>query len=316
MRVMAFLPMAALAFLAFCAWAFVPWTGLLHWAAEAQRGFQNSMAQALQAIRSGEPSALLALCSATAAYGFVHAFAPGHGKVLLGGVALASGTTLKRMTVLTVIASLAQSVMAIALVGGLVFMLGVASQRIAPLAEDWLAPLSYAAIAAIGAYLMLRGVVLWRKVARQKAHVHDHHHHHHHKHDHSHSHSHDHDETCGCGHAHGPSLTQVEGLSSLRDTAMLVLSIAIRPCTGALFVLIIALRFDVFWAGALSILTMGLGTAAFNLIVAWSGVAARRLSVVQSLAGADIQRVSAGLQVLGGGFIAIISTLWLMNVVA
>ena len=94
---------------------------------------------------------------------------------------------------------------------------------------------------------------------------------------------------------------------------MLVGSIAIRPCTGALFVLVIALRFDVFWTGALAVVTMGLGTAAFNLLVAWSGVAARRLSAVQSLAGGDIQRVSAGVQILGGGFILLVSLLWLIS---
>lgn len=303
MRVMSFLPMAGLALLVACAWAFVPWGGVILWAAEAQRGFQNAMAQALQAIRAGDPSAVLALCTATAAYGFVHALGPGHGKVLLGGAALASGATLKRMTVLTIAASLAQSLTAIAMIGGLVLVLGVATQNMAPLAEDWLAPISYGAIAIVGTYLMLRGVMQWRKATTRHAHVHHDHHHDHHDHDHS----------CGCGHSHGPSMKEVEGLSGWRDAAMLVFSIAIRPCTGALFVLIIALRFDVFWAGALSILTMGMGTAAFNLMIAWSGVAARRLSVVQALAGEDIGRVRAGLQILGGGLIALVSALWLMS---
>lgn len=294
MRVISFVPVAGLALLIACAWAFVPWAGLILWAAEAQRGFQNAMAQALQAIRAGDPAAVMALCTATAAYGFVHALGPGHGKVLLGGAALASGATLKRMTVLTIAASFAQSLTAIAMIGGLVLVFGVSTQNMAPLAEDWLAPISYGAIAVVGTYLMLRGVLQWRKATARHAHIH-------------------HDHGCGCGHAHGPSVKEVEGLSGWRDAAMLVLSIAIRPCTGALFVLIIALRFDVFWAGALSILTMGLGTAAFNLMIAWSGVAARRLSAVQALAGEDIGRVRAGLQILGGGLIALVSVLWLMS---
>ncbi|MEM6589452.1 MAG: hypothetical protein AAF641_13480 [Pseudomonadota bacterium] len=306
---MSFLPMAGLALLLACAWVFVPWAGLILWAAEAQRGFQNSMAQALQAIRTGEPTAVMALCTATAAYGFVHAIGPGHGKVLLGGAALASGATLRRMTVLTVAASLAQSLAAIVMVGGLVLVLGVATQRIAPMAEDWLAPISYAAIASVGVYLIVRGVKLWRKYAQSDRHEHGHDHEHTHAHEHEHGHSH----SCGCGHAHGPTVTQVAGLSGLRDATMLVLSIAIRPCTGALFVLIIALRFDVFWAGALAVLTMGLGTAAFNLMITWSGVAARRLSAIQSLAGDDIGRVSAGLQIMGGGLVACFSALWLIS---
>lgn len=82
---------------------------------------------------------------------------------------------------------------------------------------------------------------------------------------------------------------------------------------GALFVLVIALRFDVFWIGALAVVTMGLGTAAFNLLVAWSGVAARRLSAVQAMAEDDIQRVSATVQIAGGGIILLASVVWLMS---
>ena len=300
MRLTAVLPGVLLLFLALALWLLVPWNAVIFWAADAQRQFQESMAHALHAIRAGEPAAIWALCTATAAYGFVHALGPGHGKVLLGGAALASGATLKRMTVLTVISSLAQAASAIAVVGVLVIVLGVTSRQIGPLADNWLAPLSYAAIAGIGAYLVVRGIRAWSKLRV----VHHHHHHDHHHHDH---------ENCGCGHAHGPSLSEVETLSSFRDAAMLVGSIAIRPCTGALFVLVIALRFDVFWTGALAVVTMGLGTAAFNLLVAWSGVAARRLSAVQSLAGDDIQRVSAGVQIIGGGFILLISLLWLVS---
>lgn len=303
MRLGVLLPLGAVAAVALAAWAFVPWASLVYWAAQAQRGFQESMAEALHAIRAGEPAALWALCSATAAYGFVHALGPGHGKVLLGGAALASGATLRRMTVLTVVSSLAQAGSAIALVGAAVIVLGFTSRQIGPVADQWLAPASYAAIAAIGAYLILKGLRQWRPAPA--VHHHDHHHHH--------DPGHVHDEHCGCGHAHGPSVSQVEALSSFRDAALLVGSIAIRPCTGALFVLVIALRFDVFWAGVLSVITMGLGTAAFNLLVAWSGVATRRLSAVRSLAGGDLQRLSAGLQILGGGFILAVSSLWLVS---
>jgi len=303
MRVL--VPLAGFLAVALAAWILVPWSALVFWASEAQRGFQESMATALHAIRAGEPAAVWALCSATAAYGFVHALGPGHGKVLLGGAALASGATLRRMTMLTIISSLAQAASAIIAVGALVIVLGVASRQIGPIADNWLAPISYAAIAAIGAYLVLRGFRSWRPVFA----THDHHH----SHDHAHTHDHDHHEHCGCGHAHGPSVSEVETLVSFRDAAMLVGSIAIRPCTGALFVLVIALRFDAFWIGALSVVTMGLGTAAFNLLVAWSGVAARRLSSVQALAGGDIQRVSAGLQIIGGAFIMLVSLLWLVS---
>lgn len=299
MRLSALYPAAALLAVVLLAWLFVPWQNLILWAADTQRVFQDGMARALQAIRIGEAAAVWALCSATAAYGFVHALGPGHGKVLLGGAALASGATLKRMTVLTLASSLAQAGSAILLVGVLAVVLGLASSQIGPLADDWLAPISYMAIAGVGAYLIIRGL----RDLRPHSPPHGHHH----------GHDHTHDEHCGCGHAHGPSIQQVETLSGFREAAVLIGSIAIRPCTGALFVLVIALRFEVFWIGALAVVTMGLGTAAFNLLVAWSGVAARRLSAVQAMAEGDIQRVSATVQVVGGAIILMASVLWLVS---
>ncbi len=284
MRLRSYLPLAIVAAAGLLLWAVVPWGDILAWSANAQRGFQEAMARALRAVQAGEPAAIWALCLATAAYGFVHALGPGHGKVLLGGAALASGATVRRMTVLTVVSSLAQSLSAILAVGGLAVLLGLGTRQLGHLADTWLAPASSAAIAAIGVYLVIRGLRLWRQTGHT-----------------------------ACNHAHGPDLRQTEGLTSLRDAAMLIGSIAIRPCTGALFLLVIALRFDVFWIGCLAVVTMGLGTAAFNLLVAWSGVAARRLSAFSTAAGDDVRRISAGFHVLGGGLVAAISLTWLLS---
>ena len=284
MRLTAVMPLAFVSLLGAALWLVVPWEEVAGWAAKAQRGFQESMARALRAVQSGEPAALWALCSATAAYGFVHALGPGHGKVLLGGAALASGATLRRMTVLTVLSSLAQSLSAIALVGALAVVLGIGSRQLGDLADRWLAPASTAAIGAIGLYLIWRGWRLWRPKT----------------------------DAC-CGHAHGPSVDETASLSGPREAVALIASIALRPCTGALFVLAIAARFEVFWIGGLAVLAMGLGTAAFNLLVAWSGVFARRMSVFQAAAGDEVRRLSAGLHIVGGGLIVFLSLVWLIS---
>ena len=89
----------------------MPWFEIQRWAAGEQRKFQNAMAGELRGIQAGHPRAVWTLCSATAAYGFFHALGPGHGKVLIGGAALASGATLKRLSILTVLSSLAQAAM-------------------------------------------------------------------------------------------------------------------------------------------------------------------------------------------------------------
>ncbi len=295
MRLRVILPLALLTGMLLVAWQIVPWASVMHWAVTAQREFQNAMAAALRAVQAGEPAAILSLCGATALYGVVHAAGPGHGKVLLGGAALASGATMRRMTVLTLVSSLAQAATAIALVGVLALVLRMGAMQVGQVADAWLAPASYAAIAVVGGYLVLRG--LWMLRARPVSH--DHHHD---------------DATCGCGHAHGPTVEEAASLTGWRDGAALVASIAIRPCTGALFLLAIALRLDVFWTGALAVVAMGLGTAAFNLAVAGSGVLARRMALVGA-GGAELRTLSAGAHVVGGALIVALSLVWLLRVV-
>lgn len=242
------------------------------------------MAGALRGIPAGDPWSVWTLCGATAAYGFFHALGPRHGKVLIGGAALASGATLKRLSILTILSSLAQAATAILLAGSLFIVVQMRSSELAELTEAWLAPASYAAIAPIGAVLVFRGARSWYKMGQAKQAAHG----------------------C-CGHAHGPSVNDMTTLTSTRDAVALIASIAMRPCTGVLFVLVIAARFDAFTVGCLAMITMGLGTAAFNLTVATSGVAAPRLAGLGARDQQSLLAVSAALHLTGGILIIAIS---------
>ena len=259
-------------------------SALTYWAAQQQRVFQNAMAGSLRALQAGDGMALWSLCGLTFAYGFVHAVGPGHGKVLLGGAAFSSQSTLRRMMVLTLVSSLAQSLTAIIIVVGGTSLLSLSSADAVTLTEQWLAPLSYAAIALIGLYLSARaGRQFW-----QLRH-------------------HSHTETCGCGHRHGPDIQQVDALSSWREMAILVASIAIRPCTGALFLLVIAWRFQILPAAVLATFTMGLGTAAFNLLVAGAGVGLRGILSAIDHSANSLRYLPATLQMIGGMLVSILS---------
>jgi len=232
-------------------------TGLVWWAAQVQRDIQNAMAGTLRAIQAGEPAALLGLCGLTFAYGFAHAIGPGHGKVLIAGAALARRAKLRRLALLTLAASIGQSLAAVLLVligAGLVTL---TSGQLVDFTERSLAPISYAAVGLIGAWLALRGARgLWRALAKPHPVPCD---------DSSH-------QNCGCGHRHAPSLAEIDEAMSLREMVALVLSIALRPCTGALFLLVIAWRLHILPAGIFATFAMGLGTASFNLMVAGSGL--------------------------------------------
>lgn len=273
-------------------WTLVPWGEVMHWAALHQRAFQNAMARALRAIQMGDPAATVSLCLATTAYGFVHALGPGHGKVLLGGAAMATGATLRRMAALTIASSLAQSASAILLVAGLLGVVKLTSADAIGLTEEWLAPISYVAIGGIGAVLFLRGIKATHANQgdtdpKQSAH-----------------------DACSCGHAHGPTMPEVRSVGSRREAAVLIASIAIRPCTGALFLLVIAARFDVFATGMLAVVAMGLGTATFNLVVASSGVAAYHMAHLGAAASRQrIRSLTAALHLMGGGAIVCFSVI-------
>ena len=264
--------------------------GLARWAADQQRAFQNQIASAIRALRSGDPGAYAALLAAAGAYGFVHSVGPGHGKYLIGGVGLGSSVSVSRLLAIAMVSSLAQALWAILLVYGGFLLLEASARRMTALAEDVLAPASYLAIASIGLVLVWRGARKLVKNAASRA---------------SQASAHAHG-SCGC-HAHGPTPDEVASVGSLRDAAMLVASIAIRPCTGAVFLLVIARQMDIRAVGAAAVVVMGLGTAALTSLVAVSsiavrgvtfasadlmGVASQALPAVQIMAGAPIVGIS------------------------
>jgi ABC-type nickel/cobalt efflux system permease component RcnA len=274
-------------------------SGLTHWVVAQQRAFQSVMADGVFGLKTGSPGAWGLLLGAAASYGFVHALGPGHGKYLIGGVGLGASVSTLRLTSLALISSLAQALWAIALVYGGFFLLELSAERMTNLAEDVLAPISYAAIGLVGAILIWRGL---RALAVRPHHAA------------AQTHDHDHDQgDCGC-HSHGPTPDQAASVASVRDAVVLVTSIAVRPCTGAIFLLVIAWQMDIQAAGAAAAIVMGLGTAALTSLVALSSVTARRLALTSALPLSRLHVAVPALQVVTGAAIAAISLALLARV--
>jgi nickel/cobalt exporter len=283
------------------------WTGgfdrLAQWAAAHQRAFQNSIALSLRAVRAGQPEAVTALLSACFAYGVVHAAGPGHGKVLIGGYGAAKAVPMLRLSVIALLSSLGQAVTAVALVYTGVSLLHLGRERMISLTEAIMAPVSYGAIACVGLWLFWRGLRHFRATLPAP---HDHHHHHH---DH---YQHDHEGICAtCGHAHGPTAEQVRQATTLRETLLLIGSIAVRPCTGALFVLIITLQMGIAGVGIAGAFAMAFGTATITIAVGLGagalrgGVLAGWASTPRAAQIAALIELAAGLGValLAGGLL-------------
>lgn len=285
------------------------WTSILFWVQGAQRAMQSQLAIALQAVRAGDMTAIATLIMACFSYGVLHAIGPGHGKVLVTGAAVASRRTAIRMALIGFSASLVQAVSAVLLAYGSLGLLKASGSAVIGNANAWLVPISFVLMALVGVWIVVRGArlvygpaaagmrdILSRQSVSARAiaadgpvavlnrsdhavarssHKHEHHHAHDHPHDHAHAHDHRHGHTCGAGCKHMPTAHETEALESWRDVGALILSIGMRPCSGALIVLIISWQLNLYVVGALGAFAMAVGTGLIVGLVALFAAAVR-----------------------------------------
>ncbi len=265
---------------------------LAAWAAEWQREFQAGLATSLRALRAGEPGALALMLGICFGYGFCHAVGPGHGKILIGGYGLGRDVPLLRLSAISLLSALGQAATAIALVASGLFALGWTRQRLTDTAENVMLPLSTLAVSLVGIWLVVRGARrLWRRCAPLPAIGHN---------------RVDAEGVCGCGRRHGPTPEDMAGGGSARETMALVASIAIRPCSGAILLLVLTWYMDIFTAGLMGTVAMSLGTAVLTVAVGALSVFARRTTVM-SLNGQGVQIAVPILEIAAGLCIALVS---------
>lgn len=273
----------AVALLLAALWTSGALVGLRHWAEAGARGVQQDMAGAVRAIANGQAGALVGLLAVSFGYGFFHAAGPGHGKLLIGSYGMARRVPLLRLAGLAFVSSLAQATVAVVMVYAFVLALGWARTRLVDLSDAVFLPLSSLAVAGIGIWLVIRGL---RGLRRATLDHHDHH-------------DHDHGPDCGCGHAHGPTVAQVEQARGWRDTLALIGGVAVRPCSGALFLLILTFQMGIGAAGVAGAFAMGLGVAVVTVAVAVLAVWSRE-GVLAGLGEARVWRALPWVEIAGG----------------
>ena len=267
-------------------WGFGGADQIMRQAAASQMQVQNAMAGALRALQQGDLAAVLTLWGLCFAYGFVHAAGPGHGKLVIGGYGLGARVPVGRLAGLALASSLAQAATAVVLVYGAVWALGWGRVQMTGLADDVLEPVSYALIAGVGLWLVLRGARHLRAL-RRPAQAPD-------------------DICASCGHAHGPSVEQAAEVRSWRDAAAIIAAIAVRPCTGAVFLLILTWRFGLDWAGIIGAFVMGLGTASITVLVAFAAVGFRE-TALQLVSNRGTARMMASAEIAAGALVMLLA---------
>jgi len=306
--------------------------GLIGWILAKQSEFYREMSSTIRAAKS-DGSAVWTLLGISFAYGIFHAAGPGHGKAVISSYLVANEETARRGIVLSFASALLQALVAVALVAILAWLLNATAKSMCS-AEKAIEIVSYALIAAFGARLVwtkgggfMRALQAKPEPAVAAAHHHNHghdhghhgHDHHHHDHDHGHdqghhpdhhrhdhAHGHVHDEHCG--HSHGPTPDQLAGPGGWQRGLGAIFAVGLRPCSGAILVLVFALAQGLFWAGIAATFVMGLGTAITVATIAVVAVSAkglaRRLSAGSEGGGALIMRGiefgAAGLVLLFG----------------
>jgi nickel/cobalt exporter len=145
---------------------------------------------------------------------------------------------------------------------------------------------------------------------------HDHEHSHSH-HDHSHD-DHDHGDASAWGHAHAPEPKELAGPGGWRRGLTAIVAVGLRPCSGAILVLVFALAQGLFWVGVASTFVMGLGTFITVATIATIAVGARawaqRIAGARSSYGTLAMRgIEAGAAVVIMGFGALLLGGYIVN---
>lgn len=278
----------------------VPVGGVVGWLLAKQAEYYRQFSGLIRAAKA-DGSAAWSLFGLSFLYGIFHAAGPGHGKAVISSYLVANGETWVRGVVLALASALLQAAVAIAIVGVAAAMLNVRALTMNN-TVNMIETASYALIVLIGARLLwVKGrsfLAALRTAHRPISEVgaamaaahHDHHRHAGHslrlsgwscqcQHGGGHDDcgddgAHDHDASAW-GHAHAPEPQQLGGPGGWKRGLAAVVAVGLRPCSGAILILVFATAQDLFFVGAGSALLMGVGTFITVATIAAIAVLAR-----------------------------------------
>ncbi|MGN6550443.1 MAG: nickel/cobalt transporter [Pararhizobium sp.] len=249
-----------------------PFEGIVLWSMHWQTVFYSKLTAALTGFAS-RPDAAAWLIGISFLYGVFHAIGPGHGKAVIASYLMASGDDRRRGVLLALAAGLVQAASAIAIVTVAALVFNATAMTITRL-TDALQVLSYALIALLGLGLFVVACRTARAAPTPVAAAPG-------------------AFACveipagatepmaaaghrpGCACAAAIELAQGREPARWPEAAAAVVSIGIRPCSGALIVLVFALSQGLYPAGIASVFAMAAGTVTTVGLVALVAATAR-----------------------------------------
>ncbi|MGX2974660.1 nickel/cobalt transporter [Ursidibacter arcticus] len=227
---------------------------------ELQKVFNLELSNALKTIHQAPQQAGLSLMLISFLYGIFHAVGPGHGKFILTSYLSLEKTKLPQTLRVTLLSALVQGLVAVALVTILVVIFTL-SRSYFNVTLKWVERGSFLLMILFGSYWLWQSLrpmlqknqpkrpLVIRKIQPLSS---------------SNLHLvpiHQHSEDCGCGHKHLPSAKEIDNIQDWKSMWLVVLSIGLRPCSGAILVLFLAYTLDLYLWGVASAMMMAVGTA-------------------------------------------------------
>lgn len=228
-------------------WIWQAWPQVIIKSALWQREVHQQLSALLKVVAMHPDRAGGSLLLLSFIYGVLHALGPGHGKVVIATWLATHPSKLKSSIALTLAAALLQGLVAIVLVVVVLTVLQLPARQL-HLSGFWLEKGSYALVGVLGALLCWRAAKKLRTLLRKPEVItftlypvpH---------------------KKCGCGHQHFPTQEQLHSSDDWRARLMIVLSMGMRPCSGAIMVLLFSKVIGVFSWGMASVLAMAAGTS-------------------------------------------------------
>ncbi|MGL6315185.1 nickel/cobalt transporter [Vibrio sp. WXL103] len=277
------------------------WPTMVLKSIEWQRAVNTQLADLLYDAQDNPLIAGSYLMGFSFLYGVLHALGPGHGKVIVTTYLATQPTKVKTSLFLTLTSALCQAFVAIALVSVLVWGLTSSMREVNSQAVKFMM-LSSMMVSLLG--LMIGWRAIRKLLSQLKPQPHDH--------DHQHSHG------CGCGHSHIASPQEVDNAKTLREYIGVIVSIGLRPCTGAIMVLLFANMVGLYWMGIASAIAMSLGTALTTSVLALLTLSGKKfvhhyLHTKQHRDHSRWQAAGYGVQLLGGIILILLGALLIVG---
>ncbi|MGG4662066.1 nickel/cobalt transporter [Providencia vermicola] len=259
-----------LVLIAYCALqVYIHWSSWLQLSIVWQKQLNQGLSYLLQETTTRPFYAGGLLVIASFAYGFLHALGPGHGKLIITTYIATQATHLKQSVVISLLASLLQGLVAILLVSFVLILFQLSTKHLNQ-ASAYAEQISYVFVILLGVFLCVSAIrrfwqiskpkksaaltlrsiqplnqsqskIIYHKVQTESS-------------------------SCACGHQHVVQSDQLQ--AGFKSKLLIILSMGIRPCSGAILVLLFSYVIDAYVWGMIAALMMAVGTALTICLIA------------------------------------------------